>query len=440
MRIAAKMEGATADDHLRVAERTLSLEEKLSSLTNAHKLEPSRLDIVQSILHLLIEDAKNNQDAGQLALAVKRLKEALNIIQEFPVLTAKYPELKGAIQDISDTEYAAALQHIKQKNYPQAIASFKQIASINPQHKDAHEHLGKLLFAQKNYTDAVVHQEMALALSDKPDAASYYQLAVGYRHLKRFDEALKSLQAAENINGKNDLYSEERLALALARGDTANAVQYYEMLKQNNPDLSINPEIYSLEGIRLFEISNFQESINMLTKAIALDPKNTLFRQQLSHIFYVIGQAFQQTKKIDSAIEFYNKALGLGIEGESGCYAALADIYDTRYFDGTFSTEQKVEYFPKILDWYKKAMEKDPLNAENYFRYGRFIYHADVYNKNDNLPALQKAVELEPNNITYLYGLIMLLRRRELAYDPVLIHFKELGGSLTTDYWEPPNF
>ncbi len=239
---------------------------------------------------------------------------------------------------------------------------------------------------------------------------------------------------AEHVNRLVDAY--------FLKGDYAMAIKTFEELKEkfSSYPVEINVEAYSREAERLLSLKQFQSCIGMLTKAIELYPENLELRQKLSHAYFDVGQTFAQKGNVEAALGYYNKALDCGVDAEAACYAALADIYQKPYeAEGKHSDEE----FNKIVGLRKKATEKAPLNAEYAFQHGRLIYFYDLEHKNDCLTSLQKAVELEPNNTTYLYGLLAEVRRKKLPEEEitrVFRQFKENGGDIANNYWEPQSY
>lgn len=220
------------------------------------------------------------------------------------------------------------------------------------------------------------------------------------------------------------------------------AVEWYEKLLQAFPNLPIriNPEAYLRVSEVLLNANKFTDAIKLINKAIELAPTRPLFRKALSHAYFRVAEGFQKKQNNwAKALEYYQKALGCGVEAEGACYASLADYYEKQVPLASTATI-KGNLLEQITEYRKKAVEVEPANPAFNFQYARILYHEDLLNRTDPVPYLENAVALEPNNITYLYGLIMAKKRRgdnDSDLELVMTRFKSLGGNFATDYWEP---
>ncbi|MCE5293122.1 MAG: tetratricopeptide repeat protein [Chlamydiales bacterium] len=244
------------------------------------------------------------------------------------------------------------------------------------------------------------------------------------------------LKAYEQAPNTFDEYLNHLVESFIERGDYERAISTFEGLKEKFPShpVTITQDAYSKQADILLKKGELKACFELLNRAKALFPNTSQFTKNLSHAHYVVGKLFEEKGKIEQAKIKYNEAIRASDEAESDCYKALADILQKDYETGG-ATEP---LFREIFALRKKAKEAKPKTAENLFQFGRLLYHNEHHiTGEDYLPALQEAVTLEPNNVQYLYGLLMTLKRRGQPSDEIFSRFKLNGGSIANDYWEP---
>src|SRR5579864_140070 len=89
-------------------------------------------------------------------------------------------------------------EYFKAQDYPLAIAAYKKAVALDPQLGLAYYGLGLCYHQQGQWQQAVVAWRHAEALL-QPEGAMYITLGNDLYHLKRYDEALQSLQQAIDI-------------------------------------------------------------------------------------------------------------------------------------------------------------------------------------------------------------------------------------------------
>jgi len=137
----------------------------------------------------------------------------------------------------------------------------------------------------------------------------------------------------------------------------------------------------------------FDESVDLLNKAIAKNPDN-------AQLYDVLGQVYEQKSNTDEAIKYMKKALeikpdsvdflthlgrvyfNLGIE-QRGHADQIKD--QTQY---KVEYDKAMSYFKQALPYFEKALEIDPNNAKTVLALGQIYYTLGMGEKYDKMDAL----------------------------------------------------
>lgn len=243
----------------------------------------------------------------------------------------------------------------------------------------------------------------------------FYNKGVESFQAKQYDQAIKNFENTVKINqdlGKTDTLAMYNVAfVAEMNGDSPKAKQYYQdLLKanykqplvyaslsniyKNEKDTTMALEIikrgrtlYPDDFNLLITETNIYLGKNDITKAqknlnqaIAKDPNNPT-------IHFAVGTTYDQMGRIDEAEKAYLRAIEL-----------KPDMFDAIYNLGALYFNQGVKIFEeadKITDMALYAKEKEKYEA--------------AWKK--ALPQLEKALELQPNDVNTLYSLKQLYAR-----------------------------
>ncbi len=157
--------------------------------------------------HTLIEPAQTNKNEstslqwsnlfwlilllGNLTVFTARIQEQRslqNLEKQLEEVPAKPTLFSSYTQSIFTTYFKTANQHLKNKDYTQAIENYKMGLSVNPYHTVYLTKLGEVFFRQKNYEEAVIYFKKALAVNPKYERA-IFRMAKSYIELKDVKKA-----------------------------------------------------------------------------------------------------------------------------------------------------------------------------------------------------------------------------------------------------------
>jgi tetratricopeptide (TPR) repeat protein len=171
------------------------------------------------------------------SVAVNHLKETLKLNPKNPnanlllgdsyVKLNQYENAEKALKDYEltfpdDTKVKMNVNqdlskiYMDQKDYKNAVLSLKQVVMVDPHNFDGYQNLGVAHFQLKEYSEAAVAWERALAL--QKDAQTFKFLGFSYYNLGDFPKAISNYQQSIKMN-PND--SETYYNLAVAYNDNS---------------------------------------------------------------------------------------------------------------------------------------------------------------------------------------------------------------------------
>jgi Flp pilus assembly protein TadD len=152
-------------------------------------------------------------------------KDSLTLIQYYLTQTPNEWKLQTRLGN----------EWIQRRNYPAAIAAFREAARLNPGWTENHLNLGRALFTVGHYAEA--RQAFALALQQTPnDWRAHMLLGMTLSRQNDLDGAVAEFQAAAQI-APRDPAPYHNLANALARqGKRAEAAQAYRDAVRLDPN------------------------------------------------------------------------------------------------------------------------------------------------------------------------------------------------------------
>ena len=225
---------------------------------------------------------------------------------------------------------ADALRHLGRVD--EAIAQYRELVRIEPEHYLGNERLGSTLIDTGRFQDAVVPLQHALQLQpDTPEAHynlgfalfnagrpqdavppleravqlnpdltdAHYNLGVGLIELGRPQDALSPLQRALELQ-PDDSDTHNHLGIALMRaGRPQDAVPVLRRALQLQPDDS---DTHNNLGSALMGVGRFQDALPPLRRAIQLQPDHPEAHFNLARVLATVGQTSEAVREFYEAI------------------------------------------------------------------------------------------------------------------------------------------
>ncbi len=168
-------------------------------------------------------------------------------------------------------------------------------------------------------------------------------------------------------------------AVRLAQqGKTQEAIEMFETLLQRDPE---NKTVLNWLGYLYLKTGKYEEAVPVLEKAVKAAPKNP-------EAWNNLGNAYLHTGQIEKAIDAYKQVI-----------AMKPDYADAHYNLGNLYTSRSSISRRSATSRRRFSSTRDA-NAHNNLGYAYQMMKLP----SRALPAYKRAVELEPNNITFRYN------------------------------------
>lgn len=224
--------------------------------------------------------------------------------------------------------------------------------------------LGALSERDSMYMKAIEHYQAANKIS--PNDASYYRIACCYEEIGDYDEALKNIEQAIEMDPNDDDYVSEKADLLYDMGRGKEAIAAYDQYIKANPEFFGG---YYRRGFLKDNLNDVDGAIEDYSMAIALKP---------DYAYAYLGRADKFLLKGDTtaAHEDYRKVVALD----------------------TFCSDENCAQFAlmglgerdKAKDFEKRILEKSP-SAGNY--YDAACLYARMGERDSSLYFLKKSLE-----------------------------------------------
>jgi Tfp pilus assembly protein PilF len=179
-----------------------------------------------------LDQAAKAFNAGKFDEAEKQINAAEKISPKNP----EVPNLRGAIL-------------LKQKKYAEAQQQFNQSLSLDPKFDPARLNLAELELLRGNYS--VAEQQFSDLQKTDPDSEVLQFQIILCAVLAGEDRKANDLVNLMNFPGKTPAYYYARAAMALKRGDKANANTYFTNLKKYYTEADCAYFVQSLKDVGL---------------------------------------------------------------------------------------------------------------------------------------------------------------------------------------------
>ena len=222
----------------------------------------------------------------------------------------------------------------------------RHIISLNPQARGAHYGLGKALYEQERYEEALTPARVAV--ERRPDFfEAHVNLGAVLRELGRFEEAEQHLRRAIALNplGQDAHLNLGDTLYELGRYTEAGAV--YRAAVEQRPDFF---EAHVNLGAILNVLGRYEEAEQHLRRAIALNPQDS---PQAAELHFLMGRIARENGEPEAAAKYYIHTL----EVDPNHVAALHRLAVLR-------AEQ--QRYDEMLELWQRLIDLDPNNAAIY--------------------------------------------------------------------------
>ena len=303
--------------------------------------------------------------------------------------TAKYMAIAIIVLILAGAESVATQRYLA--DWKDSVSLYARMARISPNSIYANNNLGAALGEEGDIKQAIECFNRTLEI-DSNDVDARINLGKIFADQGRYDEAMSYYNEAIRLSpNESEVYNHIAVIfIGQGRIDEAMAV-YREGLKHRTNDPAL---LHTGLGTLLFQQGKIDEAISELQLAVKLRPNSTAFNN--------LGIAVASGGRLDEAIEYHKKAIGLDPKNSEAHYN-LANILLSRnkLRQAIGEYEEAVRIKPK----YTKAH----INlAVALMRQGR---------PDEAIEHFTQASKIEPNNIDVHYNLAMVLINKGLFED-----------------------
>ena len=362
--------------------------EALNFWNKALKINPKRTDVYRSMGWLFLK-------RGEFGESIAQYRKALEL----------EPQLPDVHSNIGHAFMMSGRHH-------EAVEELEKELQVSPQSSFAYFLLGQTYLLQKEYQKAKEHYEAAIKI--KPDYTNaYYGLACVCGNLgdsdkaKEYSAKFKSLKAEgrKGLKGRKIEYDDFVETQKSAAITYINAGRMYRENGKLNEAEQLLKRAAGLDAenvVCFLELASLYQANGQPAKALEMHKKISELQPESSISYLFIGILSAHLKKFDDAEQAFSKMITLDPQGSDG-YRELARLY--------LKTGQKL---PQARQLAEKAVSLSSI-AANYFVLGWACYaNGDTASA---LPAVKRALELDPDNVQYL-RLYQQIQQRSSRYGP----------------------
>lgn len=374
------------------------------------------------ILSLLVADNPDNEEAveslqqavesadqNSAALAIEALQQAVYTNSENTSLVILLAQVQARAGKIDEAAKILQTTTGKLSEKDKTAAAYLQVV------------LGDI-YAQKDRVDEAVKAfqnaltirgitESEAVLDDERDFAIrvFDKMIEIYKRANRPNEARAVIERARIVLGKNDLFSDKKLiSFYRETGKNTEALQTIRSLRAKNAD---DYALLRLEATTLTEMGKVDEAVNLVKPLIGKKNSAKMVTSPINNVgeniltvgspmyddfsnYLFISNLYTHAKRGKEAVEAVNQALTVaqGTERKEIAKLTLASVQQTTGdFHGAETTLRDI-------------LKQSPQNPVALNNLGYFL--AERGEKlNEALDLIKKAVELNPNNPSYLDSL-----------------------------------
>lgn len=274
---------------------------------------------------------------------------------------------------------------------------------------------------REKYEDAIEDFTKALLHApEEPDKASIYEdIGLAYLSLRRFDDAIRSVQEAVRRDPKNPSRYETLASIYVNQGDIENTFKLLKKADEVRTTPSTNPDPYYYLGatyaIRFSQNgteADFNEAVTWLKKAVEI-------KRDYTAAYYGLGMVYQAHSNPNEALDSYEKAV---LYDPKNPTAQMK--FGQGYFELKHNDEAAIQYF-------KRAIELKPDYAEAHWRLGMAHHH----NKDDAeaVKELLEAIRYAPNDLQGYLALASVYKDQK-KYAEAVQYLNKAAGVAPKDF------
>lgn len=250
---------------------------------------------------------------------------------------------------------------------------------------------------------SIEYFKAALLQAENPEEI-YAQIAFEYENLGNYHKALENLKNSLDINPGNDSVLYELSFCYEVTHQLDKGIRFYEQFLDKNPysktawfclgvlcntnglfEKAIEAYDFVLAIDETFSSAYFNKAnsfanLGLYLKAIECYRETLQYEEPEAMTYFYIGECYEELEEYDKAAEQYLEAIGLD-ESFGDAYMAAGNAFDM------------LEDKTRAESYMKKAVELEPQNPTFLFQYGDLLYEYDK--KKAGIEMLEKAATID---------------------------------------------
>lgn len=271
----------------------------------------------------------------------------------------------------------------KQKRFQEAMMEYKKAENLNPANINTKINIGTLLQEQNKYNEAINVYNSILQLQPQNIQVMTYR-AECLKNLKRNDEAIAMYKTILNIDNKNATAKAELYDLLKATMPPEAVLDFLYKNVQNSP---MNADSYYEFAYELHKANKIDDAIVYYLQTIKLDNKKI-------DAYINLSQAYRQKKDYNESFEIIKKAIAIEPENElvKKQYDIAIKEFDNNKYNLASEAFQAGDYQRAISEY----MKINPPTADSLT--GIAISYQHLNNNNQAILYYKKAMEIDSKN------------------------------------------
>ncbi|MCX7920355.1 MAG: tetratricopeptide repeat protein [bacterium] len=202
--------------------------------------------------------------------------------------------------------YNLGLAYVYLEKYDNAVAAWKKAIELDPEFEAAYYNLGLVYIHPQAYrTQEAINTFQTVVKLNPKNYKAYYQLAVGYHRIGKYQEALQALDTVLQLKPDLTTATEFKIQIYQTLRDYPSAIQladtlYRKAKTEQNKAMLFN--LYVAYGIQLRNQNKYNESVSQLYTAQKLVPDHP-------QVFYELANTYSLMGRINSAEMLYEYCL-----------------------------------------------------------------------------------------------------------------------------------
>ena len=285
------------------------------------------------------------------------LSEALNLFKKGELLKAKNicEEILKKDNNNSEVHNLHGFILYLDKNFDEAIASWKKAININSNYIEAYNGLGNVFLKLNKLDLAIQNFEKAVKINPNYFEA-YCNLGSAMIRLEKYQDAIDNFEKAIKIKPNYSQAMYGKAYSLMKNRNYSDAIIYFNKFTKYNPQ---NADAFNAIGSCLISLNKFKDSLNYLIKATDLQPEHKDAQKNLMNL-----------------LKFYQP-----IEDYPNLTITINKKIRSKKFEVNLKNQiidQKIiNYYRKIYEILKEFSSINNFNEEQIFRRNELILNCD---------------------------------------------------------------